>query len=333
MVNKGTIVEFWWDGTGADSYRLEIGSSSDASDVATFDIAAPTTSFSWTGVPIGNFYARVRGREGTTLGSASVDVLVNSIDARLMIDALVFGQGSLAPPGSSWSPAVGDQMAGWQPGTGFGLILGESVAGSTGSAVEATVQQIGPAIHGAVQVSVIRRPDPLPSPGTGEVTMSVIAAKDVNTQCECDNCTACSWIWYRGAFIQRGKVLVSSGAGLAIPARELGFMIGLGEIVSPTGVRPPFTMGTTTDGKYLPEGQLGVLDPATIRMLKALYGAGLTAGSTRRQFEAAGFVPPEGASATPHATSSQKPAAEVVKQDDGETLVIRHLFRERAAEY
>jgi hypothetical protein len=330
MVNNGTVVEFRWVGSNASSYSLEVGTSSGASDVATFATAGAATTFTWTGVPIGTFHARVKGRQGATLGASSNEVLVGSIDARQMIDALIFGRGPLAVAGNSWHPSVPDQMEGWQPGTGFGVVLGESVSTSIATSAELTAQQIGPATRGAVQAAMIgRRPDPLPSPGPGEVTISMVSAQDVTAQCECDNCVGCSWIWCRGSFIQRGRILISSGAPQSVPARELGFMIGLGEIISAVGVRPPFTMGVTTDGRYLPEGQLSVLDPATIRMLETIYGMGLTAGATRRQFEAAGLVPPEGTGAASLAASGRRARGYVVRQEGIETVVITPFCQER----
>lgn len=324
MVNNGTAVVFSWNGT-APAYRLEIGTSPSASDIATFDTDA-TRSFTWSGVPVGNFYARVRGRQGATVGAGSNEVLVGSIDARQMIDALIFGRGPLAVAGNSWFPFVPDQMEGWQPGTTLRVIVGQSVPDAFATAIQNTAQQVGPATQGAVQASIGgRQPEPLPSPGPGEVTIGMVSAQDVTAQCECDNCSACSWIWFRSSSIQRGKVLLLAAAAQSVPARELGFMIGLGEIISAAGVRPPFTMGLTADGKYLPSGQLAVLDPATVRMLQALYGAGLSAGSTRAEFEAAGFVPPESESAMVPAMFMRGRPTHSVRQDGDESVVIRRI--------
>lgn len=329
MVNKGTTVAFQWSGSNASGYRLEIGSSSGSSNVATFDTGG-ATSFTWTGVPVGDFYARVVPLQGTTTGAASNEVLVGSIDARQMIDALIFGYGPLAVSGYLAGPLSQDHMEGWQPGWGFGLILGESVPAAVASSAEKTVQQIGPATKGAVQAGVVgRRPDPLASPGPGEVTLSVLSAQDVKDQCLCDNCVGCAWHWVRGSFIQRGRILISTNAQTSAAAHELGHIIGLGHIISAAGVRPPFTMGFTTDGNYSPNSQLDVLEPATIRMLETIYGEGLTAGSSRRQFEAAGLVPPERTGAATAARSENRGRGHILRQDGLETIVIEPLCLER----
>jgi hypothetical protein len=206
------------------------------------------------------------------------------------------------------------------------LIVGESVSATHATSIDKTVQQIGPATKGAVHAGVEgRRPDPPPSPGPGEVTFSEAGPEQVKDECRCDDCVGCAWTWTRGSFIQRGRILVSTGSGASTAAHELGHVIGLAHIISPTGVRPPFTMGFTPDGKYSPVGQLDVLEPATVRMLETLYGAGLTAGSTRRQLEAAGFVPPEAGSAAAIAESARRARADVVGRDGDETIVIERI--------
>lgn len=328
MVNNATVVEFRWAGTGASSYHLEIGSSSGASDVASFDTSGPTTAFTWTGVGIGNFYARVRGRQGTTLGAASNEVLVGSVDARQIVDALVFAYGPLAVVGNFGRGLLTgywqDRVLGWEPGTGFTVILGESVPAAFASSTEKTLQQIEPATKGAVHAGAAgRQPDPLPSPGPGEVTISMLTVEEVKDQCSCTNCVGCATTWYRAAFAQRARILMSPEAEVATAAHELGHVIGLAHAISAAGVRPPLTMGLTTDAKYAPSGRMDVLEPATIRMLETIYGAGLTAGSTRRQFEAAGLVLPESAGAGSLAASDRRARGYAVNEDGIETVVTK----------
>ena len=275
---------------------------------------------------MGTFYARAQAWQGSTTGPFSAAVEVGSIDARLMIDALVFGRGPLAVEGNAAGPVQPDRMEGWQPGSSFRLIVAESVSAPFASAAEKAASQIGPATRGAVQAAIApgREPDPLPcsrpwrghalhaGPGGGQGSMRLRAAA-----------SAVPGPGTAAAFATRAEVLCSSAAHLSVVAHEIGHVIGLAHIISARGVRPPFTMGVTTDGQYSPEGQLDVLDPATVRMLEALYGAGLTAGSSRTQFEAAGFVPPEDSSASA-ATDSRGPTSRPLAAPDGdETLVVK----------
>lgn len=298
MLNAASVVEFRWTGSNASGYQVEIGRSSGATDFTTLESAGAATTLTWSGAPVGTFYASVRGRNGSTLGSPSSEVVVASIDARRMIDALVFGFGPLAVAGNAAGPFLPDRMDGWQPGAAFEVVLGESLPAAFASAAESTAQQIAPATRGLVRASVRgRQPDPLPSPRPGEVTISFVSPQAVQEQCDCDRCVGCASTYFLGSFIQRALIKVSSEAQAATIAHELGHAIGLSHIITAAGVRPPFSMGLTTDGQFSSSGRLNVLDPATIRMLETIYGAGLTAGASRRQFEALGFVLPEAQSA------------------------------------
>jgi hypothetical protein len=327
MVGGGTTVAFQWTGSDASAYTVEIGSSSAGSDVARLDAGA-ATSFSWSGVPVGTFYARVVPRQGTTVGTASNEVIVGSIDARQMIDALIFGSGPLAVAGNAAGPLQADRMEGWQPGSTLRVTIGESAPSYVTTAVEKTVAQVGPATVGTVQAIVYgRAPDPLPSPAPGDVTVSMLSAADVKDQCICTNCVGCAWQWLRGSVVTRGRILISTDAQHSAAAHELGHIVGLAHIISAAGVRPAFTMGFTTDGKYSPDAQLDVLDPATVRMLATLYGMGLTAGSSRTQFEAAGLVPAGAASASSRAEAGRTDPRHVVRTEGLETVVLKPLCR------
>ncbi len=70
-----------------------------------------------------------------------------------------------------------------------------------------------------------------------------------------------------------------------------------------------------------------VLEPATIRMLETLYGMGFTAGSSYREFEAAGLVPPWDAASAASAPSGQA-GRRRVREDGLETIVIEPILRE-----
>jgi len=192
-VNGGSVVEFRWTGSNATSYVVEIGRTSGASDVATLESGGTATSLSWTGAPIGTFYARVRGRNGSTLGSPSSEVVVASLDPRRVMEALVFGAGPLAVAGNAAGPIEGDRMEGWQPGTTFEVVLGESLPAVYATAADTTVQQINAATRGLVR-GVIRgrQPDPLPIARPREVTINYTTPAAVKDECSCSNCIGCA---------------------------------------------------------------------------------------------------------------------------------------------
>jgi len=326
MVNNATTVAFQWSGS-ATSYRLAIGRSSGAADVASVDVG-PATSFTWSQVPVGMFYARVVPYRGTAAGTATSDLLVDSIDARQMIDALVFADGPLSVPGNPAGPLIADRMEGWPPGTPMTITLGADVPASVEASIQKTAAQIAPATHGLVQAVVAgRSADAQPSPNDFEVTISMGSPSDINDKCQCSNCVGCAWQWFRGSVIQRGRILVSTSAQPSTSAHEIGHVLGLAHITSPDGVRPPFTLGITPDGKYSPNGQLDQLDPATTRMLETIYGQGLTAGASRAQFEAAGLVPP--ASAAALAALARRPRGYRAWSDGNEIVVVKPACTQR----
>jgi hypothetical protein len=223
-------------------------------------------------------------------------------------------------------------MDGWQAGSTFEVILGESVSAAFVTTTDNTVKQIGPATRGAVRAVLgEKRPDPLATPRPGEVTIATLTVDELKDECECTDCVGCAFSWYLGAFTTRARIVASPRADSSTPAHELGHVIGLAHVISATGVRPPFTMGVTTDGMFSPRGQIDALDPATVRMLQAIYDAGLGAGSSRREFEAAGLVPSAAAS-TGHGGALPLPPGYLVRPDGIETMVRRPLCTVRLPE-
>jgi hypothetical protein len=73
----GSTVSLSWEASagGADGYVLEAGTSEGLADIGRFDIGAATT-FSASGVPPGNYFVRVRGRNAQGLGLPSRDSYV-----------------------------------------------------------------------------------------------------------------------------------------------------------------------------------------------------------------------------------------------------------------
>lgn len=330
QLNGASEVEFRWSDVNATGYRVEIGTTSGGSDAATLDAGA-ATGFTWTRVPIGTFYARVRGVAGTTLGTPSTEVVIGSIDARRMNDALLFGYGPLAVAGNAGrtlsSGIWQDRVLGWQPGAGFGVVIGDSVPAVHASAAEKTVQQIGPATRGAVTAGIVgRRPEPLAVPAPGEVSVSFYAdGAALRAECSCDDCVGCARTFYSGSFAQRAQIRLGPAASASTMAHELGHVIGLAHVINAAGVRPPFTMGVTTDGRFSPTGRLDTIDRASVRMLETIYAAGFTAGTHRRTLEAAGFVAPEAAGL--RAQHAQRSDAGIERQSGLETVVLKPLCR------
>src|SRR5439155_24670472 len=74
---SGRTVTLNWTGVaGAAQYRLEAGSRSGASDLASFNTGSTQASYVASSVPDGVYYVRVRAVTGTTTSAASNEVVV-----------------------------------------------------------------------------------------------------------------------------------------------------------------------------------------------------------------------------------------------------------------
>ena len=73
----GTSVQLsWGPAPGVSTYVLEVGSTTGASNLATFDLGTTNTSYRAVGVASGTYYVRVRGRNACGLGPPSNDAVV-----------------------------------------------------------------------------------------------------------------------------------------------------------------------------------------------------------------------------------------------------------------
>jgi hypothetical protein len=73
----GTSVQLsWGPAPGVSTYVLEVGSTTGASNLATFDLGTAATTFATSGVAPGTYFVRVRGRNACGLGAPSNDTVV-----------------------------------------------------------------------------------------------------------------------------------------------------------------------------------------------------------------------------------------------------------------
>jgi hypothetical protein len=296
-VGGRTVVELSWSGAStATGYTLEFGTRGGTYDLGRVEFAGPATSYHWTGVPVGNLYVRLRARnEGGETPSA--ELLVGSVDPEDVIDALILGSGRLAVARSPGCPT--GAMIGWRPDSGIAVRPSPRLSETQRRAVERTSQQVAPATRGLVRAGVSPTDDPDPQPAGGEVTLTRLPLEAVRALCRSSTAVGCAQQRITsGRFIESVRIVATDaeeGAfGDSIMAHELGHAIGMCHIIYAAGFTPPPTMGVTPDGLYSPgRGQLGMWEPATVKALETVYGAGLSAGATRNLFVAAGLVPAE----------------------------------------
>ena len=318
----------WSGGTGAQSFLVEVGSSAGASDVARME--APASPFRWPGVPVGNFYVRVKGRNPAGEGPSSTDVLVGSVDPRDVIDALFMGQGRLAVSVNQGCPAGGGRMGGWPSGSRILLIVAQAVPASKFSAAVTTANQFTEATLGMVAVAgVIQTDDPDPLPHDEEITIAEKSDEETQAYCRVafpvGGCA--SSIRDSLGRTRRVRIVMSrTGSGDAGVVHELGHALGLCHVVAAAGFTPTPTMGINPDGTFTSvPGRLGRFDPATLKAEETVWGAGLRPGTSREGFVRAGLIPAEPSGLGP--VGAEAEPGEIIALEDGRVMVIRPFCR------
>jgi hypothetical protein len=321
-----TVVDLTWSGgAGAQSFLVEVGSKSGATDVARMETS--TSPFRWTSVPVGTFYVRVRGRNGVGEGPASADVLVGSVDPRDVIDALFLGQGQLAVSINQGCPAGGNRMAGWPSGSRIRLVVAQAVPAGKFNAAVATGEQFTGATLGAVAVAdVSRTDDPDPIPRDDEITIAEKSAEETQTLCRTATPVGGCASSIRDGLgrTRRVRIVMSrTGSGDSGVAHELGHALGLCHIIAAAGFTPTPTMGINPDGTFTSvPGRLARFDPASLKATETVWGAGLRPGTFRAAFVSAGLIPSEPSGFAGELAAEAEPG-EVIGLEDGRVMVIR----------
>lgn len=129
------VVGFTWSGSGS-TYKMIIGSAAGASDILSADVTG--TSYTWTGPrTAGIYYARVAATTSGTVGSASTELPVFTLDMRNMIDALFFGYGPMSDAGSN-GPA--SSAAVWADGATINTLVTTEAGAASLTAAQTFVQ-------------------------------------------------------------------------------------------------------------------------------------------------------------------------------------------------
>lgn len=322
-VGNRSVAEFSWSGgQGATSFRLEVGSSSGASNVAVIDTGSSQTQYRYTPVPIGNLYARVGGRNATGAGPVSAEVLVGSVDPRELIEALLLGSGRLAVAGSRG--CSGGAMLGWRPGTQLDVLVSTNLDDTLFVGAQQTVPQFATGTRGQVRAAITRVSHPPPRADVDEITMRRASQAEVDQVCRNPGVRGCADQAFSGRYFRSVEIVIAPSAEPSTLAHELGHALGLCHAIVAAGLEPPLTMGVTPDGAFSPIGRLSRLSPASHKAIETVYAAGLFAGSTRPQFEAAGLVPRTSAATLPGARAGGVPGV----PREGETSHVLKPFCE-----
>ncbi|HYN11006.1 MAG TPA: hypothetical protein VES67_26730 [Vicinamibacterales bacterium] len=294
----------WTPSAGATAYVVEIGSASGASDVATTTVTAP--SFLWQDARIGQSFLRVKARNAEGTSGASVETPVVVPDWRDYVEGIFLGAGPLRTPEADDNCAQGfdinpEIMAGFARGTTVVNKISTAIDPRWREVMRQTLAQVSEASDGAIQTVVEITDDTVPAVGSAEVGHAV--SPTLIAECSPIGCCSASALacytpffvqgragrFHSGRALFRDGVLANTGEGVPF-AHEIGHIV-LG--FCHVNAQP---LGRQSDGTLVSLMGFGTaplpnrLTPFDIEAARAVYRAGLTAGATRSDFQAAGVI-------------------------------------------
>jgi hypothetical protein len=276
-------VTLTWSGT-ASSYRVGIGTSSQATNILTTDVSA--TTYQWTAPRDANaYYVRVSALSGGQASSPSNEVLVYTIDLRHVIDAMYFRSG---PMSDAPSAVPGNPIAGvWADGTRLTVPIAQELGQATKTFADRFLDDYAAISGGAITASSGLVAEDFRSLSLAQVPEFNIPTRVLSTFCSA-GALACAYYGPSPLGGNRSIVtMVSSSAGaLRAMAHELGHAYGMGHVRVTASVRAElnFMMNPTLVSDFMTETEKAAITAAR--------AGGLRAGWSRNQALAAGLVAP-----------------------------------------
>lgn len=304
---RGSTIDLAWSGgERAHSFLIEVGSSPGGADVAVFESRSPQPSFRWTAAPVGTFYLRVRARSELGTAAPSEEVRVDSVDPRHVIEALFLGSGPLAARREA--PCDRRDRPSWRLDTPVVVRVSRDVPEPLIRGLEALRKQVPGATRGALWLTLTRENELDPRPRPGEFTVAL--TDDLSGEDGCPpRAAGCAIETVSGAVIESVRLLVRREHGLDVGllARELAHTVfGLHHVEAPAGLRPHPLLDTRPPST--PDFEdAEPWEATTVRAIKAVYAAGLSAGASRHRFLAAGLIEPNGPVTHPAVSSGSQP--------------------------
>lgn len=266
---------------------------------------------------MGTLYLRVRARSALGTAGPSEEVRIDSVDPRHLIEGLFLGSGPLACRREG--PCDRREGSSWPLDTPVAVRVGRDVPEALNQGLEALRDQIPAATRGALWLTVTREDDLDPRPRPGELTIAVI--DDPSREAGCPpRAAGCAIETSSGTQLESVRLLLQRGSGsdVGLLARELAHgVFGLHHVETPPGLRPRPLLDAGPRSRA--EGaDAEPWDATTVRSIKAVYGAGLSAGASRHRFLAAGLIDPTAPHGPPE-TSPPRPS--------GRNRIVRPLCR------
>lgn len=316
-----TVVLVWRPVMGASGYDLEIGSSPGAADIA--QIATSEPFFGWQDAPPKRtFFVRVRARNSAGAGPPSVELKVVTVDLREVIEALFLGSGPLL------RSDVGCVRQGYWLGFPAGTTIRIRVSSTTvrpdaQEALRRAGDQVAVATLGQVSAIYELTAEDDPRPIENEVT--VATHPDPRSQgCQYDR--GCTIMRVLGPHVISARALLGGppyntthtdswphdavGHGILAMCHLDEDKIGGGRSI----MSAANTQSACGQGFSCSEYPLTSLD---LQAARAVYGSGLSRGSSWLSFANAGLVNSSSAQAAVRGGSVRS-----VRLNDHEELLI-----------
>jgi hypothetical protein len=277
-LNDNEIVVGW--SGAAPSYRVEIGSGVNRSDVRSVDVT--TTSYAFVAPRTANaYYARVVASDGERISAPTSELTIVTLDLRHIIDALFFRSGPMSE-GHAIQP--GNIRAGvWPDGTHLRVLVSHEAGERIRSLAQAAVDDYASVVGGAVTGNAELVSDDMHSLTRAEqLAPFTIATRILKGQCG----NGCANYGPAPLGPNASIVTLDSAAVTRTVAHELGHAYGLAHVLNPDSDRPEFRflMHLIAGGPNFTETEKTAI--------AAARAGGIRAGTTRDEALARDLVLP-----------------------------------------
>ncbi|MBP8274329.1 MAG: hypothetical protein KAY59_07835, partial [Acidobacteria bacterium] len=267
------VVGFTWSGSGS-TYKMIIGSAAGASDILSADVTG--TSYTWTGPrTAGIYYARVAATTSGTVGSASTELPVFTLDMRNMIDALYYNTGPLSQfPTVAPNNNVGAGV--FADGSSLTLLVtNESTAASLTNAQQFVSEYLA-AAGNPFTVGISATSADYKNVSFAALPQFTIVIRVLQDYCS-SGAIACAQLGPSPIGSNKSFVTMNQSTGAVSIAHEIGHAFGMYHMAVTSSARVEFRF---LMNPALVASQLSAVEKATIAAARA---GGLRQGTTRAQ--------------------------------------------------
>lgn len=320
FANRGVSVA-WRPSVGAESYIVEVGSSSGASDIRIVSVPLTSTTITpgvssgslettLSDLPPGIAYFRFKAVNATGVSAASAERWVEVIDIRNVIESLFFFTGPYSLPTQPRNLA--SRMLGWASGSTVSVRVPNEWGGEQLNAIERSVEQANASVAGTN--FVIERASLTESQYNQQLPLGITILRGPSCVQTDGSAAACSLS--QGSPVFRTTQMRFPNSASERPdiiAHEFGHALGLSHTFVTARADGSFglfqnfrlqhtvmggtcidvsTGGSVAPGLYCTGTTPVGLSPVEVEAVRRVYEAGLRPGSTAADFLARGLLVP-----------------------------------------